>query len=515
MRETANRWLCFKMPLLAMAIVGALFSSILASSPAAHPNIILFYTDDQGWSDTSVRMMAERDDSHKDMFKTPNLQRLANEGMVFSDAYASSPVCSSSRDSILYGMTPARLHHSILIGKANRSATALTCPRAIKDANADYVTAHFGKWGCSPNSPEEAGFDVSDGKTNNWDGDWQMVDGKKIPLPSEDPKQMRSVTERANAFITEQLTEGRPFYLRISHYAVHVQHAALKTTVQSYLSAGLDQQTAVYAAMVENLDESLGSVLNTLDSLDAAGNTYVFFTSDNGGGFGQNGPLQGGKASLWEGGLRVPTVVRGPQIPASTYCNKPVVGWDFLPTFHDLAGGKKPLPQELDGGSLRPLLENGNRGNAQRNVQPLIFYYPWYDRIPMSVIRKGDFKLIKDLNTNQTRLFNLVNDLGETTDLSDKMPQLQKQMLDTMTEYLSEVDAEDLEELRAGREEWLRRRMTQDLAALGSLKAKQKLSSDPSRVQVLTHKIQNVQRRIKNNEAALQRVATGRELTAW
>ena len=117
MRETANRWLCFKMPLLAMAIVGALFSSILASSPAAHPNIILFYTDDQGWSDSSVRMMAERDDSHKDMFKTPNLQRLANEGMVFSDAYASSPVCSSSRDSILYGMTPARLHHSILIGK--------------------------------------------------------------------------------------------------------------------------------------------------------------------------------------------------------------------------------------------------------------------------------------------------------------------------------------------------------------------------------------------------------------
>ncbi len=515
MKIITNGWSCARNALLAMATLVAFCGPGITKSPAAKPNIIVFYTDDQGWADTSVEMLSGRPDSRSNIYNTPHLERLADEGMVFSNAYSSSPVCSPSRDSILYGMTPARLHHSVLIGKANRSRDAITTPRAIKQADSDYITAHFGKWACTPNTPEEAGFDESDGDTDNWHGDWRSVDGIRTPLPADNPKRMQSVTEKANAFIAKQAAAGKPFYMRISHYAVHVNHAAQQKTIDKYLSAGLDEPTAVYAAMIENLDSALGSVLDKLDALAISDDTYVIFTSDNGGGYRNNGPLRGGKASLWEGGIRVPTVVRGPNVPAKTYCDIPIAGWDLLPTAYDLAGGDKPLPEELDGGSLRPLFENGNRGAVERKVQPLIFYYPWYDSVPMSAIRQGDYKLVKDLNTNQTRLFNLVDDMGESLDLSEEYPELVHEMHATMNAYLADVQVEDLEELRRDRVTWLNNRISRDKDLLKQLEAQRAPLNDKEVRQELTEKVNEVKRRIENNYAAIKRVKSGRQLTAW
>lgn len=337
--------------------------ALLTRGRAESPNIVLILTDDQGWTDTSVPMMADRPDSRSDFYRTPHLQRLAREGMVFSNAYSPAPVCSPTRDSIFYGQTPARLHHAVLTGNAAVSAGALTLPQAIKAADSRYVAAHFGKWGCSPPSPEAAGFDISDGRTDNLHGDWQAV-GDKRPLPEDDPKRIFSLTQRAGDFMEQQVEAGRPFYLQISHYACHVGHQSLEETREKcrnlprgakcgdadyrHPSSFSEEKIRCgwmlnYAAMIEDLDAGLGTLLNRMDQLGIAGNTYVVYTSDNGGGFRGNAPLRGGKADLWEGGIRVPMVVRGPGVKSGSYCDLPVVGWDFWPTFRELAGGEGPI----------------------------------------------------------------------------------------------------------------------------------------------------------------------------
>lgn len=484
---------------------------------AQRPNFIVFFTDDQGWTDTSVRMLKGNRDSASRFIRTPNLERMAAQGMIFSSGYSPSPVCSPSRDSLLYGQTPTRLRHSILLGKAEVGPEALTIPRALKSVDPRYVTAHFGKWACSPKTPEDAGFDQSDGDTDNWHGDWRKVEGEKAALPEDDPKRIFSVTRRAVSFLEEQARSGHPFYLRVSHYALHVGHDALPQTVEEFVDAGLDPAAALYSAMAEDLDTGFGLVLDKVESLGLADNTYIIFTSDNGGGFGNppNRPLRGGKASLWEGGIRVPLVVRGPGIKQGTYCDVPVAGWDFLPTLYDLAGGRGQLPETLDGGSLRSLFEKGNRGKVRRNVQALMFHYPWFDSVPMSVIRSGDHKLVKDLNTDETRLFNVAEDPGEIKDLSGARARLATRLHEQLIDYLREVNAEKLEDLRRDREQTLQtwvERDSEEIEALGARVAA--ATEDPER-QAVERKLEELKRRLNGNRAALQRVEQARQLTAW
>jgi len=500
--------------LAALAIAGKAFS-LAAPAGGKKPNIILVLTDDQHWTDTSVRMMKSRKDSRSYVYKTPNLERLAREGVVFSSGYAPAPVCSPTRDSILYGKTPTRLHHSILLGKANCGPDALTTPRAIKAADGSYVTAHFGKWGCSPKSPEAAGYDVSDGDTDNWHGDWQKKDGQKAPLPADDPKRMFSVTKRANDFMQQQADRSRPFFMQISHYAVHVHHHALQKTIDKYLKAGNDESSALYAAMIENLDTALGLLLDKIDALGIADNTYVIYTADNGGGFRNKGPLKGGKASLWEGGIRVPTIARGPGIKAGTYCDVPVVGWDFLPTFADLAGNEKPLPKDLDGASLRSVFENGNKGKVDRPMEPLIFHYPWFDSVPMSTIRLGDYKLVKDLNTNQVHLYNLANDLQESKDLSKSMPGLTRKLHSQLNDYLDEVDAEKIADLRKDRKKFLFAGIAKCKSQIEKLNQKMKSAVTEAEKADLQEKIAQQKRQIRNHQGALDRVEKSLHMRAW
>jgi len=429
---------------------------------ATPPNIIIFFTDDQGWADTSVRMMKDRPDSRSQFFRTPALEMMANEGMVFSNAYAAAPTCTPSRAGIQFGKTPARLrqtvvHDRLAFDRGIDCKDQLSIPQIIKATNPQYVTAHFGKWGFHPRPPEHAGYDQTDGKTNNGEGDYSSV-GDRTPLPPEDPKRIFSITRRGTKFIEEQVAAGRPFFMQLSHYAVHVDHSGLQETIQRYdkLPRPNDRkyhgrEAAVYAAMIENLDTALGMILTKLGELGIKESTYVVFTSDNGGGFIQNGPLKGGKGSAWEGGIRVPTVVSGPGVMPGAYCDKPITGWDLLPTINEIIGGE-PLPPEHDGGSLVDLFRKGNAGHVRRGTRELVFHYPWYGNLPpMSVIRDGDYKLVMSLNDGEYRFFNLVEDIGEQHDLKSELPDRARQLQQRLLQYLKDVDAEDVEDMRQAR----------------------------------------------------------------
>jgi arylsulfatase A len=434
-----------------------------AVEAAKVPNFVLIYVDDLGWAETSVEMIKGRKDTRSDFFQTPNMERLAKGGMVLSACYSPSALCAPSRNSLQHGMTPSRLRYTVLsaIEAQKTYLGKTTIPKALKQANSDYVTAHFGKWHNESIKPTAAGYDVTDGPNGNGPGDF--ADDRKTHLPDDDPKRIFSLTEKSIRFMKDQAAADKPFYLQLSHYAMHIWHDSLKETREKYRSRPIgrkylkqDDKTREemsisqynhgwiinYAAMLDDVDRAFGTLLDALDELGIADNTYVILTSDNGGGFRGNKPLQAGKGSLYEGGIRMPSFVRGPGIKAGSYCNVPVVQWDFLQTFYDLAGGTAPLPSELDGGSLRDVFENGNKGHVKRNTEALIFHFPWHTGVAESAIRVGNYKLRKDLDSLELELFDLSKDIGEKNDLSEDMPALTKKLDRQRSEYLEAVNAE-------------------------------------------------------------------------
>ena len=360
-------------------------------------------------------------------------------------------------------MTPSRLRYTVLsaVEAQKKYLGKITIPQALKKANPDYRTAHFGKWHNESIKPDAAGYDVTDGPNGNGPGDF--ADDGKTHLPDDDPKRIISLTNKSIDFIKEQVSEEKPFYLQLSHYAMHIWHDSLKETREKYkkLPPGRkhskkDDQPEEdipismynhgwiinYAAMLDDLDRSLGTLLDSIDDLGIADNTYVILTSDNGGGFRGNAPLRGAKGNLYEGGIRMPTFVRGPKIKCGTYCDVPVVQWDFLQTFYDLAGGTESLPQDLDGGSLRDVFENGDKGKVPRNSDALVFHFPWHTGEPESAIRSGKYKLRKNLDTLEVELFDLSMDIGEKNDLSSRMPELVESLDKQRSAYLDSVNAE-------------------------------------------------------------------------
>lgn len=451
-----------------MRFITHILSAILLFLPAVlsaakAPNFVLIYVDDLGWAETSVEMIKGRKDTRSDFFQTPNVERLAKGGMVLSACYSPSALCAPSRNSLLHGMTPSRLRYTVLsaIEAKKKYLGEITIPKALKKANANYVAAHFGKWHNESIKPTEAGYDVTDGPNGNGPGDF-AEDGK-THLPDDDPKRIFSLTDKSIGFIKEQTAANKPFYLQLSHYAMHIWHDSLKETREKYRSMPIgrkylkqDDKTREemsisqynhgwiinYAAMLDDVDRAFGTLLDALDDLGIAENTYVILTSDNGGGFRGNAPLKAGKGSLYEGGIRMPSFVRGPGIKAGSYCDVPVVQWDFLQTFYDLAGGQASLPPELDGGSLRDVFANGNSGKVTRNTEALVFHFPWHTGVAESAIRVGKYKLRKDLDTLELELFDLSQDIGEKNDLSAEMPKLVKKLDQQRSAYLDSVNAE-------------------------------------------------------------------------
>ncbi len=413
----------------------------LASALAKPPNIILILTDDQGWNNTEVPMIQSRADTRSDYYLTPSFKRLADAGMTFSQAYAPHPVCSPSRHAIQFGMTPAKLKKT-----SNRAVNypepfpARAIPQVLKSIDPTYRAAHFGKWHMY-HHPAELGYDASDGRTGNHTARQLTTDQTKH-FPHDDPKRSVSLTDNAVQFIRHQAHTGAPFYLQVSHYAIHLSAEAKPATLARHKARtpGKIHTAYWYAAMIDDLDQAVGRILDVLDELQLTDNTYVFLTSDNGGTARQyphfNKPLRAGKGSYYEGGLRVPFFAAGPGIEPGSYSSVPVVGYDLLSTFADLAGSAEKQPKDIEGGSVKPVLLNGGRGVVQRPRVGLHFYRP----LDSVLIRDGH-KLRRTHRTGEIELYDLAEDLSETTNLVAAKPRLVKRMQAGLEDWIKEIDA--------------------------------------------------------------------------
>ena len=438
----------------ALAVLAFAFGS--GAAHAASPNIILILTDDQGWPMMSERMHPDMPESAIKYFHTPAMDRLAREGMRFTSGYSPGPLCTPTRRSIQNGMTPAR-QRGTEFKSAWVPAAHLTLPRALKEADSAYVCAHFGKWGEDMiSTPEECGYDVSDGMTGNKTGG--ADENKFSDVVKDDPKLIFSLTQRANKFMAKQVADKRPFYLQLSHYAVHRQVQALPATNDKYANDKPPRQfTPTFAAMLEDLNTGLTKLLDEVDRLGITDSTYIVFTADNGGNTSyantdtslptNNYPLRMGKQYLYEGGIRVPFIVRGPGIKPGSVSHTPVAGYDLLPTFYELAGGKKSLPSDIDGGSFRSQLAGSGEDAVKRALPGLLFHRPHLRGMPHSAFRVGDMKLVVNWRTGEKELFDLSKDIGETKNLASLMPDDTAKMYAQLSSYLKMVNAETLAEL--------------------------------------------------------------------
>ncbi len=365
-----------KLLLAAITLIFPFASAAIAKAP----NIVFIFVDDQAWSGTSVPMIPGKESSRTAGFQMPNVDRLAAQGMVFSQAYAGHPKCECSRASLLMGRTTTSLNAVDKRSRTWNAPPADSLANTLKRANPNYRAAHFGKWQW-PTPPEEFGYDASDGVTMNEDGD------SRDP---EDPKQSFGITRRAQDYMEKQVKEGHPFYLQLSYYAVHTQPQALASTLKKYEGTSVGGGRgkgggAIVAAMTEDLDTCIGILLNDLQALGIAKDTYIIYTSDNGG---RTEALKGGKALCDEGGIRVPLIVQGPGIRGGTYCNEPAVGYDILPTVLDFAAPGFALPKGVEGGSWKPVLMSGGTGKVQRPIDRLVWHHDVEIEHPQTALRK-------------------------------------------------------------------------------------------------------------------------------
>jgi arylsulfatase A-like enzyme len=315
----------------------------------------------------------------------------------------------------------------------------------LKRIHPNYICAHLGKWHIGK-SPEALGYDVSDGGAGNGTGN------SKDPA---DPKRIFDLSKRSNAFMKAQVAAGKPFYLQISHYANHLKYQARAETIAKYQTEHADkatpyQNSPLWAAMNEDMDTGIGMVLDRIDELGIAANTYVIYTGDNGyeskrdfkktvseRGYYKAYPQRSHKYHVSEGGIRVPFILRGPGIPANTHSSTPVVGTDLFATVMDLAGGASRIPSRVEGASLVAHVKSGGDKPVNRKDPFLVFKFS-KPRPPQDVtIVQGKHKLIKDLDTSEIFLFDLQQDIGERHNLAKEKPELAKRLYAEMTAYFA------------------------------------------------------------------------------
>ena len=455
-------------------LAALLLASAIAWAGVAKPNIVLILIDDMPWSGTSVRMDADLPASAMAFRDMPNVVKLSEQGMIFRNARAAAGMCAPSRCSIQTGMMTA--HHLYsgnggfgektdgnvkYLSRGKDAALPLLCPEPQGNIRfpsigevlkkAGYATAHFGKWHLYGGGPAKHGYDESDGETDNKDHGPNAGEVDKKAMTCEDPKLMFSITKRSLDFMERQAKAGQPFYLQISHYATHAKYQARKATLEKYEKNPVFDKienkreklnAQLGAAMTADLDVAIGLVLAKLDELGIAKNTYVIFTADNGyhSWNEAHDALRGGKWWLWDGGVRVPLVVRGPGIPAGSRCAVNVVGYDFLPTFAELTGASSHLPTAVDGVSLKPVLfgQAVPESLAQRAIY---FHYPHY-RVspPCSAIVAGDLKLLHFYEwPDDNFTYNLKTDLGEKKNLAKAAPAQATQLYQQMMDHLKAV----------------------------------------------------------------------------
>lgn len=448
--------------LLVSILLAGFSTHVLAQQPET-PNIIFILADDLGWSSLSTPMDKTDPQSASDYHETPSLDRLAAAGMRFSRAYAPASICSPSRRSILFGHTPVRQgDESFEAAYRPMSGNYPTLPQVLKSIDGRYKTAHFGKWDIRAGfSPEDAGYDESDGDTGNKNGNFAIEGTDKWTdyFITGDPKRANMLAVRAANFITRQTRAGEPFFLQISHYATHVEKQTTAESYKKYQSkpGGKKHGDPAWAGMLEDLDRSIGMVLDTLERLGISNNTFVFFMADNGATefmpavrnrldhpsqFDKpmrNYPLRGGKWTLYEGGIRVPFLVMGPGIEAGSQCDAPVVGWDLLPTFAELAnGGRAYSNVDSDGDSFAGLLAGGREATTRTSTA--LVFHRYNEGYPHSAVVMGDYKLLKFWKSGKIELYNLKEDRGESRDIARENPGKAAELLAEMTSYFQKAN---------------------------------------------------------------------------
>ena len=422
---------------------------------AARPlNVVILLADDLGWADTGVY--------GADLHESPNIDRFAASAMRFTDAYAASPVCTPTRASIQTGKYPARLNMTIwreaaldppldrelipplVVGDLPHEQ--VTIGEALKQAG--YRTAHIGKWhlGGAGYYPETQGYDINIGGSL-----WGAPQSFFFPYRGTEhfdhaPRYLPGLNwGEPGEYLTDRLTDEAlrvidraapgPFFLNLCYHSVHTPIEAKADDVARYrakLRPGLHHQNPVYAAMVASLDQNVGRVLAKLDERGLAERTIVIFASDNGGYVNRydgqtvttNYPLRSGKGSLYEGGVRVPLIVRWPGVTtAGAVSSEPVSTIDLYPTLLEALGlpGDAAHNRTVDGVSLAPLLKSPA---ARLGRDALYFHYPHYypTTTPVSSVREGQWKLIEYFEDNHVELYNLADDAGEARDLSAERP---------------------------------------------------------------------------------------------
>ena len=418
------------------------------------PNVVLIVADDLGWADLGCY--------GNTYHQTPNLDRLADQGMRFTDAYAASSVCSPTRSSIMSGKYPAQNDLTIWLGGHSPAhAKLLDAPFVTELAldevtiaealhAAGYTTASVGKWhlGGEPFYPQHQGFDVNVAGTSAGSpaGGYFLPNKMNLPGAQKGEYLTDRLTDEALEFIEARRHE--PFFLYLPYHAVHTPIQGKKELVELYEKRMKPEQkntNPTYAAMVHTLDENVGRIMEKLDELELAERTALFFFSDNGGyhRVTSNAPLRAGKGYSYEGGHREPLIVRLPgRVEAGSVSSVPVTSVDFYPTILELAGAKGDPRHNacLDGVSLVPLLEQ--TGTLQREA--IYWHYPHYSPqggTPSGAVRVGDFKLIEFFEDGHLELYNLSEDLGETTNLVDDAPEMARKLHGMLVAWREQVEA--------------------------------------------------------------------------
>ena len=419
-------------------LAAALLALLALECPAAaKPNILFILIDDMGWMDLGCQ-----GNPH---LKTPNIDRFATEGVRFTDAYAPAPVCSPTRAALMTGHSPARLHltnhlphqdrftppDSKLLPAEMRDHLPLeytTIAERLRD-EAGYATAFIGKWHLYKGREEKfaaqfQGFDINIGGCS-YGGPPTFFDPYRIPFLS-DRKQGEYLPDRLAdetiSFMRKQVEAKKPFYVALWNYTVHWPMEAPAEFVAKWADKPkLGYNHKVYPAMLETMDLAIARVLGELERLKIEEETFVVFTSDNGpfGGVGDARPLRGDKGHLYEGGIRVPLIVRWPgKVAAGQVREDPVILTDFYPTLLEVAGLKTRKDYPGDGESLLPVLSG--EGDLERDA--LFWHYPNFafhrDNRLGSAVRMGDYKLIEFFEGNEVELYNLREDLGEKKNLA-------------------------------------------------------------------------------------------------
>jgi arylsulfatase A-like enzyme len=437
--------------LLAAVSLLALASPSPAADPPRKPNVVFILADDLGWTDLGCQ--------GSKFYATPNIDKLAAGGLRFTSAYTCGPNCQPTRAAIMTGQYGPRTG-VYTVGGIDRfdwkarplrpvdNVTQLPLDRkTVADVmkSAGYATGMFGKWHLGQDAehhPSKRGFDeaiVSMGKH------FDFTTQPKVEYP-KGAYLADFLTDKAVDFITRHKSE--PFFLYLPHFGVHAPHEAKPELIEKFkaVPAAGGHRDPTYAAMIASVDESVGRVLKTLDDLKLADDTVVIFSSDNGGVGGyvregvkkagdvtDNAPLRSGKGSLYEGGVRVPWVVRWPgKVPAGT-TDVPVISVDLLPTLASLGGAKLPANQPLDGASLVECLTSGGKAAPARD---LFWHFPGYlgagagqwRTTPAGAIRSGNWKLIEFFETGTLELYDLAADVSQKTNLAEKEPERVKEL---------------------------------------------------------------------------------------